>query len=272
MSPETPPPPPFPHSPSPFPGGPPPAGAPKTSAAAVTSLILGILSLFCSCFTALPSLICGIVGLSNIGRSNGQLKGKGLAVAGMILAVVMSIANVGIFAAKFKEALATNPAFKEIYGTFMGMTQASMNATKLHAALSAHAAANGGKLPGSLEQIVSSGAIDASALNHPIEGTPGFWTLEQPGAVLKDLPARTVVLRSTPFTMNNESMEIVVFADGKVEPRQLSALPPSDGSTDGHGTQEGDATQDGNTPQEGEAADPTARENAAEAAPSAPGQ
>jgi len=59
--------------------------ASKTSGMAITSTILGVLSLFlCSVFTGLPAIILGGIGLGAIGRSRGRLKGKGLAITGIV--------------------------------------------------------------------------------------------------------------------------------------------------------------------------------------------
>ena len=71
----------------------------KTSGLAITSLILAILSPFTCFLTALPAIILGIVALVKISQSAGQLKGSGLAVAGIavpfvtlpILALLMGI-------------------------------------------------------------------------------------------------------------------------------------------------------------------------------------
>jgi len=60
-----------------------PAPDAKTSGLAITSLVLGILSFFTLCLTALPAIILGIVGIFQIEKSAGQLKGKGLAIAGI---------------------------------------------------------------------------------------------------------------------------------------------------------------------------------------------
>ena len=63
---------------------------PKTCGLAIASLVMGILSLFCSLFMAIPAIICGIIALVKISKSNGQLKGNGFAVAGIAVpAVVM---------------------------------------------------------------------------------------------------------------------------------------------------------------------------------------
>jgi len=61
------------------------AAQPKTSALAIWSLVLGILSLVCfSIFAAIPGVICGHKALSKIKRSAGALTGKGLAIAGLV--------------------------------------------------------------------------------------------------------------------------------------------------------------------------------------------
>lgn len=66
---------------------PPVTGAPqtKTSALAIWSLVLGILSLTCfSILSAIPGVICGHKALSKIKRSGGTLTGQGLAIAGLV--------------------------------------------------------------------------------------------------------------------------------------------------------------------------------------------
>lgn len=55
----------------------------KTSSLATTSLVLMILSIFTFFLTAIPAVICGIIALVKIEKSGGQLKGKGLAIAGI---------------------------------------------------------------------------------------------------------------------------------------------------------------------------------------------
>ncbi len=55
----------------------------KTSGLAIAALVLGILSFFTLFLTAIPAIICGIIGLVKIEKSAGQLKGKGLAIAGI---------------------------------------------------------------------------------------------------------------------------------------------------------------------------------------------
>ena len=58
---------------------------PKTSALAVWSLVLGILSLACfSIFAAIPGVICGHKALSRIKYSGGRISGQGLAIGGLV--------------------------------------------------------------------------------------------------------------------------------------------------------------------------------------------
>ena len=61
------------------------SGPPKSSGLAITSLILGILSLTCFLFlSGIPAVICGHLAYSRIKRSGGALTGNGLALAGLI--------------------------------------------------------------------------------------------------------------------------------------------------------------------------------------------
>ena len=62
-----------------------PNKAPATSGKAIASLILGLLSIIGMCFTGIPGLILGIMGISDIGKSGGRVGGKGLAIAGIVL-------------------------------------------------------------------------------------------------------------------------------------------------------------------------------------------
>jgi len=71
------------------PSGAQPTGAPsKTSGLAVTSLVLGILGVLTCGLTSLVGLVLGIVALVRINKSQGQLRGQGLAMAGTIISAV----------------------------------------------------------------------------------------------------------------------------------------------------------------------------------------
>lgn len=66
-----------------------PADVPaKTSGKATASLVLGLLSFVMCLFTGIPAIILGIIGLSNIGKSQGRLKGQGVAIAGIVTGAI----------------------------------------------------------------------------------------------------------------------------------------------------------------------------------------
>ena len=62
--------------------------AQRTSAKALWALILGFLSFGCGLLTAIPAVILGLLGLRDIGRSEGRLTGKGIAIGGIILSIL----------------------------------------------------------------------------------------------------------------------------------------------------------------------------------------
>lgn len=164
------------------------------------------------------------MGLSNIGKSNGQLKGKGLAILGMILSLLLTIVGAAGWTAFAGKGISENPFWSELLGAGKAMMESATTGQTIATALKAHAEANEGKLPSSLDELVAAGSLDASSLAHPVDGTPGFWELTQPGAVLADLPPRTVIARGGPISVQNESMEVVIYANGTVEPREMSAV------------------------------------------------
>ena len=64
------------------------AAAPRTSRAAVASLVLGLLAP-CTCWLACPvGLVLGIAGVRAVRRGGGRVKGRGLAIAGIVLAAI----------------------------------------------------------------------------------------------------------------------------------------------------------------------------------------
>lgn len=61
------------------------SGEERTSGKAIASLVLGLLSPLLCLFTGIPALILGILGLSEINRSGGRVKGQGMAITGTVL-------------------------------------------------------------------------------------------------------------------------------------------------------------------------------------------
>jgi prepilin-type processing-associated H-X9-DG protein len=66
-----------------------PAASAKTSGLAISSLVLGLLGLFTCGITSLVGVVLGIVALVKIEKSKGQLGGRGMALAGLILSGLM---------------------------------------------------------------------------------------------------------------------------------------------------------------------------------------
>ena len=67
----------------------PPQPTPQTDGKAIGSLVLGILSLACfSILAGIPAIVLGHISRSAIEKSMGQLKGKGMALAGLILGYI----------------------------------------------------------------------------------------------------------------------------------------------------------------------------------------
>jgi hypothetical protein len=64
----------------------------ESSGKATAALVLGLLSFCVGIFAALPAVILGIIALVEIGRSRGRLRGKGTAIAGLVLGCVGLVA------------------------------------------------------------------------------------------------------------------------------------------------------------------------------------
>jgi prepilin-type processing-associated H-X9-DG protein len=82
-----------------------PQAVAKTSALAIWSFVLAMIGLFTFMITALPALICGIVSLVKISRSQGRLKGTGFAVAGIAIPSVGALFVVPMMLAILMPAL-----------------------------------------------------------------------------------------------------------------------------------------------------------------------
>ncbi len=65
-------------------------GAPHTDPKAITSMVLGMLSIsiLLSVFAGIPAVILGHLSKASIRRSNGRLKGEGMATAGLIMGYI----------------------------------------------------------------------------------------------------------------------------------------------------------------------------------------
>lgn len=183
-------------------------GRAETSGLAIASLILGILGFFFSFFTAIPALICGHKALNKIKRSAGTLKGRGKAIAGLVmgylvlfivvplLLLAIAIPNIGNINAKARES----------------MISRSMNKVVGH--LKDYAAAHQGEYPPTLET-----ALSGPELATAFETMPSNWTQEAGfdylGAGLKPATAgNQLILISRAKGPRGE--RIAVYNDGTV--------------------------------------------------------
>jgi hypothetical protein len=67
----------------------------KLSQLCLYSLILGILSpICCGCLTGIPAVILGHMGLSEVGDESGPLRGRGMALAGLVLGYISIVITV----------------------------------------------------------------------------------------------------------------------------------------------------------------------------------
>lgn len=76
----------------------------KISKAALWSFICGITGI-CLCLPAIPAIILGIIGLVNLKKSGGTLKGYGMAITGLILGALAIILYPVLFLLGFLSAL-----------------------------------------------------------------------------------------------------------------------------------------------------------------------
>ena len=93
----------------------PPAGAVegKTSGLAITSFVLGMMSFVCAIFTGIPAIICGIISLVKISKSQGRLKGQGFAIAGIAVPAVYMLVILPMVMAIMMPALSRTKAIAQ---------------------------------------------------------------------------------------------------------------------------------------------------------------
>ena len=121
------------------------ATGPKTSGMAIASLVLGLVG-FCG-VTAIMGMILGLVSLIKIGKSNGQLKGKGLAISGMILSSLMFIVFLGAAAGVLLPALSKAKYQRQFERDRPQYSDCGVNVRKLALAIRLYADEHEGKCP-----------------------------------------------------------------------------------------------------------------------------
>jgi len=76
----------------------PPGRESRTDGKAIWSLVFGILSISCFFVTGIPAIILGHMSRSSIRKSNGGLKGQGMALVGLILGYISVVLLVVVIA------------------------------------------------------------------------------------------------------------------------------------------------------------------------------
>ena len=145
-----------------------PLAEPKTSGMAIASLVLGICGFVVCGIAGIVGLILGIVGLSSIKKSAGQLKGEGLAIAGI------AVSSVSIVLIPFLMALLI-PALSRPRN--QAKTMVTLNhAKQLSLAFSMYCEENDGRLPPSDEWLELIGPYignNQTILNSPFDPEAG---------------------------------------------------------------------------------------------------
>jgi prepilin-type processing-associated H-X9-DG protein len=95
---------------------------------AITSLILGILGIFSCGLTAVIGLVLGIVAMRRVAKSNGELRGQGIALAGTIVSAVFLFLAVPLGAAMLLPALAKAKERAQSIQCVNNLKQLSMSA------------------------------------------------------------------------------------------------------------------------------------------------
>lgn len=75
------------------------AGPPRTDGQAIAALVLGIVGLFCL-IPAILAIVFGFLSKARIEQSNGQLTGRGMSIAGIVLGIVSIVIGVGFIAVR----------------------------------------------------------------------------------------------------------------------------------------------------------------------------
>jgi len=186
----------------------------RTSSAAVTGLVLGILALTCfSILAGIPAIILGIVALSRISRSGGMLEGKGLAIAGLCTGGA-SVLILPIVAGLML------PALSQAREKARGEAACVSNARQIMVGVIGYANDHQEQLPDSfaaLTEYLGDEESRSHLLTCPQSGATPCFELVITGRDLSSLPnpGQTVILRE--IQAPHHGRRVVGYADGHVE-------------------------------------------------------
>jgi len=189
----------------------PPTQEPETSGWAIASLVLGMMSFACFCFTGVPAIVCGHSARKEIRRAKGQVTGSGLATAGLILGYLMcSVSLLGIIAYIAYSA-------KDSVQAQVQESDAARDAKAIHMSLLVYASDNKGKYPADLETLVAEGILTSDQpLRTEVKGWVGKPGWKYYGTGLGPADHMSKILLET-RSRDLEGRGIQVTNDGHVE-------------------------------------------------------
>ena len=196
------------NSPPPPPGA--PAVSPRASKIAIASLICGVLAVMgLFPITSLPAVILGIIGIVKTGNPVNQLRGKGMAVAGLVLGV-LGIALLPVFAS------IAIPAYNGIRTSGI-KTQNLANMRAVSLACRSYGTDHSGKYPDSLEQLQPDYIDTEAVLLHvnPADTKEENLFLYFPGGDMNDPDAASTLLLAAPKPFRGK--RAVAYVSGAVE-------------------------------------------------------
>ena len=210
---------------------------PKTSGLAIGALVCGLAG--CIWPAAIAAVGLGIAALVSIGKSEGQRTGKGMAVAGLVLGGILTVAVPLLFAAALLPAIT------------QARTQArhvvdQTNLRQIHVALVSHANDYNGRFPDHPSQLLPYLGNDISVLQSPFDDAGQYLPNGADHDVNKDsgviayggylllhsqarmsqvrYPSRTAIAMSRDFE-NDGGRRAVVYVDGHVGTIRAEDLP-----------------------------------------------
>ena len=200
-----------------------------TSGLAVTSLVLGIVSLvMMPIITSIPAVICGHLARADIRRSQGTLSGDGLAITGLITGY-LGLALWGLLllflASLMFVGFKAGPKFLEHIITTQEETESVENARRIAVACRRYAGAHQGAFPEDLEALVPKYISDRSVFRCPLSETTEPIGFEYLGGGMSDPPDK-VFLYSKGTNRNGDRVVARMNAEVKLEPWSLRLEAP----------------------------------------------
>ena len=180
-----------------------PVAAPQTSGVAVASMVLGLLSLFTGCLTALPAIICGHIALSQIKHSMGRLGGRGMAITGLAVGYVFIVLFAIILAA------IALPVFNSVSERGRAVKSIA-EAKQIGLACKLYAGDNDGHFPKTLDELVPTYLSDKHLFVCPLDSSKSPMGYEYFGG-MDDDDLRKVLLQSK--AMTHDGKRVVVYTD-----------------------------------------------------------